>query len=60
MTTPDPQEIERQEECPAYQCAECGAPVVLHDGNYFRECDHAGVAILANMEAIVYGKSKVN
>lgn len=57
--TPDPLDIEQQEENPAFLCAECGAPVVLHDGNYFRECEHASAAIIANMSAIVYGKSKV-
>lgn len=57
--TPDPQNIEQQEENTAFVCAECNAPVVLHDGNYFRECEHASAAILANMSAIVFGKSKV-
>lgn len=59
MPTPDMTEIERQEENPAFVCAECGAPVVLHDGSYFRECEHLEAAILANMQAVVYGKSKV-
>ena len=58
--TPDTQNIEQQEENPAFVCAECGAPVVFHGDNYFRECEHASAAILANMSAIVYGKSKVN
>lgn len=55
--TPDMTAIEQQEENPAFQCAECGAPVVLHDGNYFRECEHATAAIVANMTAVVRGQS---
>lgn len=57
--TPDRADIERQEENPAFVCDECGAPVVLHGGHYFRECEHSDSAILANMSAIVYGMAKV-
>lgn len=52
-------DIERQEENPAFVCAECGAPVALLGEHYFRECDHAGAAILANMKAVVYGMARV-
>lgn len=57
MPTPDLANIEQQEDNPAFQCAECGAPVVVHDGNYFRECEHSEAAIVANMTAIVRGQS---
>lgn len=46
----------------AYQCAECGKPVECKDADdavvFVRSCDHTEAAILANMEATVYGEGK--
>lgn len=59
VPTPDPTEIERQETVAPFQCAVCGAPVLVHDGNSFRQCEHHDAAVLANMSAVVFGMSKL-
>lgn len=46
-----------------YTCGECGAPVNCHqvDGEvvFTRTCEHKEAAVIAHLEATVYGESKV-
>ena len=40
-----------------YLCGECNSPVFrLPGGRIYRPCGHDTAAILANMEAVVYGE----
>lgn len=48
-----------QKPVPEFQCAECGAPVAAFSGVYVRECSHDTAPIVANMQAVAYGQSKV-
>jgi hypothetical protein len=45
-----------------YQCGDCHKPVTREEKNgeivFVRECGHTEAAVLANMEAVVYGESK--
>lgn len=45
---------------PPYLCAECGEPVLVIQGlngtRLYKPCGHADAAVLANLEAIVYGE----
>ena len=47
-----------------YKCAECGKPVECKDAEtgveFVRSGEHTEAAILADMEATVYGESKVD
>lgn len=38
-----------------YKCAECTEPVFLIDGIVYKPCGHTEAAVLADLEAIVYG-----
>lgn len=44
-----------------YECADCHSPVECKeiDGNvvFIRTCGHTEAAVLANMQAVVYGES---
>jgi hypothetical protein len=51
--TPTSEEIEKQEARPLAVCAECNAAVIVHDGRYFRTCEHIEAQIVANMTAIL-------
>lgn len=51
--TPSREEIEKQEAKPLAHCAECDAAVIVHDGHYFRTCEHVEASIVANMTAII-------
>jgi len=42
---------------PDYSCADCNRPVIVLDGTIIRGCSHASAAVLANMSAVMYGKS---
>lgn len=53
--TPSREEIEKQEANPIATCAECGAAVIVHDGHYFRTCEHVEAGILANMDVLAKG-----
>jgi len=57
--TPTREEIEKQEQNPLATCAECGAAVIVHDGHYFRTCEHNEAGILANMTALIQGMGGV-
>ena len=43
-----------------YICAECGEPVLVITGingnRIYKPCGHTEAAVLANMEAVVYGE----
>jgi 5-enolpyruvylshikimate-3-phosphate synthase len=38
-----------------YQCEKCGAPATVGPAGVVRSCD-CGVAVVANMQAVVYGE----
>jgi carbonic anhydrase/acetyltransferase-like protein (isoleucine patch superfamily) len=38
-----------------YQCQKCGAPATVGHEGVVRSCD-CGVAVVANMQAVVYGE----
>ena len=42
-----------------YYCAICGAEVTLFDGMIERTCEHTESTIIAEMEAVAYGESRV-
>lgn len=43
-----------------FLCGECNEPVFrLDDGRIYRPCGHEQAVVLANLEATVYGQSKV-
>jgi hypothetical protein len=45
-----------------YECGDCHKPITCEDVDgevvFTRTCGHTEAAILANMEAVVYGESK--
>ena len=40
-----------------YQCEKCGAPATVGHEGVVRSCD-CGVAVVANMQAVVYGEGR--
>lgn len=43
-----------------YLCGECKEPVfILENKKIYRPCGHEDAVVIANLEAVVYGKSKV-
>lgn len=38
-----------------YKCAECAEPVFLIEGKVYKPCGHTDAAVLADLEAVVYG-----
>ena len=41
-----------------FSCADCGAVVYFDGENYSRQCEHEAAAIVADMQATVYGQSR--
>ena len=41
---------------PVYVCGECNEPVLVVDGDLYRPCGHNEAPVLANLEALVYGR----
>lgn len=39
-----------------YLCAECNEPVFVVNGIIYKPCGHTEAAVLANMQAVVYGE----
>jgi hypothetical protein len=43
-------------EPPLYLCAQCNEPVFFVEGIIYRPCGHEDAPVLANLQAMVYGK----
>lgn len=40
-----------------FSCSECGAPILILDGNVTRHCQHDHAPIIANLTATAYGSA---
>lgn len=46
------QAAEQQQENPLFVCTECGDPVVVFGGNYFRTCEHTASLVAATHDGL--------
>ena len=42
-----------------YKCSECGADVVVTDGEMKRACGHSDAGVIAEISAVAYGESSL-
>lgn len=47
-------------EATIYKCSECGEEVTVEDGVVKRTCEHEESVVIADLEAIAYGKSSLD